>query len=302
VVAPLGRLRPRCYKTHARPPLPSSDPLRHEHTSPAAAAKTRLRQPTRCRTGSAFSTPAHRRGRARVSHRRDGSPRTRNSCRHRLSRRRKRAHAPPPGLLPSLRRPFCSRRHETRFRLAHRSLRLRRRTTQERDSPLRRLRRARTAVWHQCKDVDLALWVSDFTRQCEIKRNVADTTNACQAIAAAENLPDIPHHAVDDSLPEPGTDRCRGNLCIFGQCPKKGKPECAVAGCGAQPFLRLYEDFRFDRTAPLRDPAVVLFDRAPAAPQRLTKRRFATHRLSRRARLFAISPNHELIFRPTVFK
>ena len=76
----------------------------------------------------------------------------------------------------------------------------------------------------------------------------------------------------------------------------------AVAGCGAQPFLRLYEDFRFDRTAPLRDPAVVLFDRAPAAPQRLTKRRFATHRLSRRARLFAISPNHELIFRPTVFK
>ena len=59
---------------------------------------------------------------------------------------------------------------------------------------------------------------------------------------------------------EPHTDRYRGNLCIFGQCPK-GKPECAVAGCGAQPFLRLYEDFHFDRYAPLRAPAIVLFDR-----------------------------------------
>lgn len=128
-----------------------------------------------------------------------------------------------------------------------------------------RLRRARVAIWHECKDVDLALWVSDLTRLRALKRVVSDTTNAWQTIAHAENLPGIPHHAVDVFLMEPVTDRYRGNLCHFGQCPK-GKPECAVPGCGAQPFLRLYEDFRFDRSAPLRAPAIVLFDRAAAAP------------------------------------
>lgn len=123
-----------------------------------------------------------------------------------------------------------------------------------------RLRRERVAVWHECKDVDLALWVSDLTRLRELKRAVADTTNQWQAIAALETLPGIPHHQVDVFILEPATDRYRGNLCHYGQCPK-GKPECAVAGCGAQPFLRLYDDFQFDRFAPLRAPAVVLFDR-----------------------------------------
>ncbi len=124
-----------------------------------------------------------------------------------------------------------------------------------------RLRRARVAIWHECKDVDLAIWVTDLTRLRALKRVVSDTTNAWQTIAHAEKLPGIPHHAVDVFLLEPGTHRFRGNLCSFGQCPKE-KPECAVAGCGAQPFLRLYEDFRFDRSAPLRAPAIVLFDRA----------------------------------------
>lgn len=124
-----------------------------------------------------------------------------------------------------------------------------------------RLRRARVAIWHECKDVDLAIWVTDLTRLRALKRVVSDTTNAWQTIAHAENLPGIPHHAVDVFLLEPGTHRFRGNLCSFGQCPKE-RPECAVTGCGAQPFLRLYEDFRFDRSAPLRAPAIVLFDRA----------------------------------------
>lgn len=124
-----------------------------------------------------------------------------------------------------------------------------------------RFRRTRVAVWHECKDVDLAIWVADLSRLRELKRAVSEATNRWQAIAHLENLPGIPHHQVDVFILEPGTDRYRGNLCIYGQCPK-GKPECEVTGCGAQPFLQLYQDFEFDRFAPLREPAIVLFDRS----------------------------------------
>lgn len=124
-----------------------------------------------------------------------------------------------------------------------------------------RFRRARIAVWHECKDVDLAIWVSDLARLRELKRAVSDATNQWQAVANLEHFPGIPHHQVDVFIMEPVSDRYRGNLCRFGQCPK-GKPECEVAGCGAQPFLQLYDDFDFDRRAPFGEHAVVLFDRS----------------------------------------
>ena len=129
----------------------------------------------------------------------------------------------------------------------------------------RRFRRAGVAVWHECKDIDLAVWVRDLARLRQLKRVVSDATNLWQAIAHRDNLPGVPHHAVDVFLMEPGTDRYRGNLCHYGQCPK-GKPECEVTGCGAQPFLQLHADFKFDRLAPRGEHAVVLFDRPAPAP------------------------------------
>ena len=69
----------------------------------------------------------------------------------------------------------------------------------------------------------------------------------------------VAHHQVDVSVYEPQTDRYRGALCIFGQCPK-GKRECRAPGCGAAPFLQLFEGFRMDPAA--LDGAILLFDRA----------------------------------------
>jgi hypothetical protein len=129
----------------------------------------------------------------------------------------------------------------------------------------RRFRREHIAVWHECKDVDLAVWVSDLSRLRQLKRAISDVSNLWQTIANQKHLPGMPHHAVDVFIMEPGTQRYRGNLCHYGQCPK-GKPECEVAGCGAQPFLQLYEDFKFDRSAPFSQYTVVLFDRAAAEP------------------------------------
>ena len=37
----------------------------------------------------------------------------------------------------------------------------------------RRLRRARIEVWHECKDVDIAVWVDDLTALQQMKRVIA---------------------------------------------------------------------------------------------------------------------------------
>lgn len=128
----------------------------------------------------------------------------------------------------------------------------------------RRLRRAGVEVWHECNDVDLAVWVNDLVHLHELKRAVVRALNEWQT--AHPHSPGVAHHQVDIFLIEPRTNRFRGNLCHYSQCPK-GKPECWVPGCGAQPFLQLYEDFRLDPGALYGEHNVVLFDReVPSSP------------------------------------
>jgi hypothetical protein len=123
----------------------------------------------------------------------------------------------------------------------------------------RRLRRAGIEVWHECKDVDLAVWVDDLTALQQMKRAIVRALNDWQR--THQDWPGVAHHMVDVFLIEPRTNRFCGNLCHYGQCPK-GKPECAVPGCGAQPFLKLYEGFRLHRGVFDGEHNVVLFDRA----------------------------------------
>jgi hypothetical protein len=59
---------------------------------------------------------------------------------------------------------------------------------------------------------------------------------------------------------EPGTNRYRGRLCSFGQCPK-GKVDCVVPGCGTQPFLKLYPDFTISPLVFAEQPCTVLYER-----------------------------------------
>jgi predicted nucleotidyltransferase len=127
-------------------------------------------------------------------------------------------------------------------------------------SRFRRFRAAGIKIWHESKDVDLAVWVSDLTQLRALNLARGRAVNRHQ-IEATKNLwPGIPHHQVDVLLLEQETNRYRGNLCTYGTCPK-GKPECNEAGCGAQPFLRIYEGFRFDRMAAFGEHATVLFSR-----------------------------------------
>ncbi len=99
-----------------------------------------------------------------------------------------------------------------------------------------------------------------------MKKALSKALRVYEEASRKEFLPGVPHHAVDVFLFEPGTQRFRGNLCYFGSCPK-GKIDCEVSGCGAQPFLRLYEKFEFDRTCLFSEHNVVLFERNSTATQ-----------------------------------
>jgi hypothetical protein len=100
----------------------------------------------------------------------------------------------------------------------------------ERDRPRVRRRSSNASTWHDPKDVDLAVWVTDA-------RGLADLRRARS-------------RAVDELFHRTG----------FGQCPK-GKRECLVPHCGDRRFLRQFADFHFDPVAAVSPGAVTLFDR-----------------------------------------
>lgn len=121
----------------------------------------------------------------------------------------------------------------------------------------RRLRRARVEVLHECKDVDLALWIGDFADLRSIKRAASRALTEWQS--AHPDSRGVAHHQVDMFLLDASTSAFRGNLCHYAQCPK-GKPECTVPGCGATRFVQIREAMRFKHES--LAAGTVLFDRA----------------------------------------
>jgi hypothetical protein len=124
-------------------------------------------------------------------------------------------------------------------------------------------RRAGIAVWHECKDVDLAVWLRRLDRLETMRRRRGE--------ALRQLLEDtgigVADHQVEVFILEPDTDDYLGRLCLYNACPK-GKPDCLVAGCGDARFLRQHEGFQFAAAALAPDRAVTLFDRVTAARRR----------------------------------
>ncbi|MFN3994698.1 MAG: hypothetical protein ACK4IU_17540 [Tabrizicola flagellatus] len=100
-------------------------------------------------------------------------------------------------------------------------------------------RRRGIPLWHECKDLDLALWVDGPTGLGELRRAMA---TALRKEHEQQREFGVADHQVDVFLFEPGTDAYLGRLCHFNRCPKS-RPECAVAGCGTAPFMRQLPDF-----------------------------------------------------------
>jgi hypothetical protein len=116
--------------------------------------------------------------------------------------------------------------------------------------------RLRIEILHECKDVDLAVWIMHLNNLGALNR----ARNKAVMGFRGELGSGVANHQVDIFLLEPGTDRYLGRLCCFSQCPK-GKRECLVEGCGREPFLKQHEDFVFRSDATAEDRIIRLFDR-----------------------------------------
>jgi hypothetical protein len=100
-------------------------------------------------------------------------------------------------------------------------------------------RRQRIEVWHECGDLDLALWIDSQHRLRELRQAVERALR--EAFETGVGI-SIAGHQLDVFLFEPASDRYLGRLCSFNQCPK-GKRDCLVPGCGEIAFNKRIVEF-----------------------------------------------------------
>jgi hypothetical protein len=117
-------------------------------------------------------------------------------------------------------------------------------------------RRKRIAVWHECKDVDLAVWLS---RTDELNGLRKAKARALSRLFDERGV-GVASHQMDIFVMELGSDRYLGRLCDFARCPND-KRECLVEGCGAVGHLKQHEGFVLSPDALAEDRTMVLFDR-----------------------------------------
>ena len=131
-------------------------------------------------------------------------------------------------------------------------------------------RRLGIELLHECKDVDLAVWITDLAGLRDLGRARNQAVSQIDTAAG----PGVAHHQVDVFLLDFASDTYLGRLCWFASCPK-GKPECRVPGCGGTPLLRQHENFAFADDA--LASAVVLFDRRSGTRSTASQLRRARH-------------------------
>jgi hypothetical protein len=119
-------------------------------------------------------------------------------------------------------------------------------------------RRHRIEILHECADLDLAVWTKDLGKLQDLKKALQ------RGLSMVHDTPHggVAHHQVDVHVFDADTGAYGGRLCIFKECPKPGKRECLVPGCGAKPFLQQFSRYRFNPAQFEGEPKVVLFDRA----------------------------------------
>ncbi|TPL91547.1 hypothetical protein [Mesorhizobium sp. B2-3-12] len=100
-------------------------------------------------------------------------------------------------------------------------------------------RRSRIEVWHECGDLDLALWLDSQQRLGELRR--AGALALREAFEKGMGI-SVADHQLDVFLIEPGSDIYLGRLCKFSQCPKQ-KIDCMVPGCGEVAFNKRIAEF-----------------------------------------------------------
>ncbi|MFZ2109530.1 MAG: hypothetical protein WAV18_29840 [Roseiarcus sp.] len=96
----------------------------------------------------------------------------------------------------------------------------------------REFRRAGIEVWHECRDLDLALWLDSQWRLGDLRRAAARALSIAYQTGVGVS---VVGHQLDVFLFEPGADRYLGRLCSYNRCPND-KRDCLAPGCGAVAF------------------------------------------------------------------
>jgi hypothetical protein len=100
-------------------------------------------------------------------------------------------------------------------------------------------RRAGVEVWHECGDLDLALWLESQDRLGALRKAAV---KALREAFEAGIGGGVASHQLDVFLFEPAKDRYLGRLCSYNRCPND-KIDCMTPGCGATPFNKRIPDF-----------------------------------------------------------
>jgi len=120
----------------------------------------------------------------------------------------------------------------------------------------REFKREGVEVFHECKDIDLAVWLSDLGVLRVLQKA---RSSALNDLLREKNI-GVAHHQVDVFIMEPETDRYLGRLCDCAKCPK-GTDDCLVPGCGEVRFLKQHRKFVFDPKTLQPQNSIVLFSR-----------------------------------------
>ena len=115
----------------------------------------------------------------------------------------------------------------------------------------------RLPIAHECKDVDLAVWVSRLDGLEDLRR----TRSRALGHIVAEQGHGPAVHEIEVFLLEPGANRYLGRLCYFRQCPAD-KRDCLALECGRHQFLKQHDGFSFWPKAIAEGAARRLYDRS----------------------------------------
>jgi hypothetical protein len=103
----------------------------------------------------------------------------------------------------------------------------------------REFRSAGIKIWHECGDLDLALWIDSQQRLGQLRRAADRALRTAYEVGTGVS---VVEHQLDVFLIEPGSHRYLGRLCSYNQCPKD-KPNCSVPGCGTIRFNKRVVNF-----------------------------------------------------------
>ena len=120
-----------------------------------------------------------------------------------------------------------------------------------------RLRSRQMKVFHECNNIDLAVWVTSSEIAPDIRRAHAATV---KELVDNDIHFSIAHHHFSTHLIDQSTGAYLGMVCHYNQCPKH-KPACQVPGCGASKFVQVLPWFKLKPQRLNTHNSQVLFER-----------------------------------------